>query len=152
MPRTVGSMMSRITCASSSGVTSGAGGVGAHAAGVGSAVAVVARLVVLRGRHRQDGFAVDDADETGFLAGQELLDHDAMTGFAEAIAGQHVVDRGVGLGAVGGDDHTLAGSEAVGLDHHRESEFAGVGLCRLDLGKALVARRSESRGARENPW
>src|SRR5690606_21175276 len=65
------------------------GGVGAHAAGVGPGVAVADPLVVLAGRHGQGGGAVDDRDEAGLLAVQELLDYHPCACVSERVAGQH---------------------------------------------------------------
>jgi hypothetical protein len=58
-----------------------------------------------------------DDDEADFLAAQEFLDHDGLTGAAETAAehgGGRVDRRLMGLA----DDDTLAGREPVGLDHH----------------------------------
>ena len=59
------------------------GRVGAHAARVRSAIAVVAALVILRSRERQDVLAADDRDEARFLAAEKLFDHDRAAGGAE---------------------------------------------------------------------
>lgn len=54
----------------------GGGSVGAHAAGVGAGVAVADALVVLRGRQREDGFAVGEGEDGDLVALEVLLDHD----------------------------------------------------------------------------
>ncbi len=112
--------------------------VGAHAAGVGAAVAIADALVILAGGHRQHVLAVDHDDEAGFLTVQELFDHDAGTGIAEGIAGEHVAHGVFGFGQGHGDDHALAGGQAVGLDHDRRTLLTQIGQRRLHLGEVLV--------------
>lgn len=82
--------------------------------------------------------AVDHDDEAGFLAVEELLDDHARTGFTESVAGEHVAHRVLGFLQGHGDDHALAGGQAVGLDHDRRAFFTQVGQGRLDLGEVLV--------------
>jgi hypothetical protein len=79
--------------------------------------------------------AVDHDDETRFLADQEFLDHHAVAGFAEGIAGEHVAHCRDRLSSVVGDDHALAGRQPVGLDHDRRAALADIGQRRLDLGE-----------------
>ncbi len=57
--------------------------VSAHAARVGAPVAVVSALVVLRARQRQHGLAVHEGEIAGFVAFEELLDHDRFAGGPE---------------------------------------------------------------------
>ena len=73
------------------------GRVRAHAAGVRSLVAVAQALVILAGGERQYVDAVAHHYEARLLALHELLDHHACARRAEASAGHHRVDRGVGL-------------------------------------------------------
>ena len=49
----------------------------------GTAIAVVATLVILRSRERQDVLAADDRDEARFFAAQEFFDHHRVAGRAE---------------------------------------------------------------------
>ena len=114
------------------------GGVGAHAAGVGAAVALVSRLVILRGGQGQDVFAVHHDDEAGLLALQEFLDHHPVPGLAEGIAGQHVLRRGDGLVFRLRQDHALAGGQTVGLDHDGRALLADVGDGLADVGEVAV--------------
>ena len=72
--------------------------------------------MVLRAAERHDRRAVGQREEARFLAVHEFLDHHFGAGFAE-LAAEHVGERGLGLGAGLGDDHALAGGEAVGLEH-----------------------------------
>ena len=55
--------------------------------------------MVLRRRERERGLAVGDEEERQLLALHELLDQHLGPGLAEAVADEHVVDRGLGLGA-----------------------------------------------------
>ena len=90
--------------------------VDAHAAGVGPLVVVHDSLVVAAQRQRQDVGAGDDRHRGGLHAGETVFDHDAIAGRAEG-AGKHLIDGRVGVVDVVGDDHALAGGEAVGLEH-----------------------------------
>ena len=93
--------------------------------------------MVLAGGQREDVLAVDHDDETGFLAVEEILDHDAGAGIAELVAGQHVVDGGVRFSQRHGDDNAFAGSEAVGLDDDGCALLVDVGMCCGRLEKSL---------------
>ena len=87
-PRIVGSITSLMMRACIAGRDHRRGRVRAHAAGVGAVVAVVAPLVILRRRQRQDVLAVRHHDEAGFLARQEFLDDDLVARVAE-LPGEH---------------------------------------------------------------
>lgn len=67
--------------------------------------------MVLGGGHRKNVFAVDHHDEGGFLAVEEVLDHDAGAGVAEGVAFEHHVDRVMGFLFGHGDDDALAGGQ-----------------------------------------
>ena len=70
---------------------------------------------------------------------QELLDHHAVAGLAEGIAREHVVHRGDRpASSVVGEDHALAGRQAVGLDHDRARPARG---CRPRAGAISVKVR-----------
>ncbi len=140
-------MISRITRAWIVGVTIGAGGIGAHAAGVRAAIAVEQALVVLAGRERQRVPAVAHDDEARFLAGQEVLDDDARAAGAERVADEHRSDRGFGFGDAAGDDDTLAGRQAIGLDHDRRPAAPDIGTCLGRVGEGAVFARWVCRGA-----
>ena len=127
--------MSRITCSATASVTTGAG---AHAAGVGSAVALVAGLVVLRCRERQQRAAIRDGDEARLLALEKCLDDDLAAGLPEARIDEHLARRIHGGPDRVGDHDALAGREAVGLDHDRRT-----------LPLDVLARGVEVREARE---
>ena len=74
----------------------------------------------------------------------------SCAGFAE-LAAEHHVDGGLGLGHGLGDDHALAGGQAIGLHDDRRALLAHVVLRRLGVGEAAVSRRSESCWRRD-PW
>ena len=67
--------------------------------------------MILRRGERDRGLAVAQREERDFLAAQEFLDHDLGAGRAEP-AGEHHVDRGLGLGDRLRDDDALAGAQA----------------------------------------
>ena len=87
----------------------------AHSACVRSAVAIEHRFVVLRGGQRHHVAPVAQGDETHFLAAQEFFDHHAAAQPAERL---------FGLRAVLGHHHAFTRRQAIGLQHHRESEAA----------------------------
>jgi len=68
---------------------------------------------------------------------EEILDHDAGAGIAQLVAGQHVVDGGVGFVECHGDDDALAGGQAVGLDDDRGALLVDVGMGRGGIGEGL---------------
>ena len=59
---------------------------------------------------------------------EEFLHHHAAPGIAERRSGQHGFERRLGFGYCLGDDHTLAGGQAVRFDNHRHRAFAHIGL------------------------
>ena len=64
--------------------------------------------------------AVAEAEETRFLAVEELLDHHFRAGLAEGAV-ETGVERGQRLADRHGDGDALAGREAVGLDDDRRA-------------------------------
>ena len=139
-----------IAACSSDGVQHGRGRIGAHAAGIGTGVAVADALVILRARKRDDILAVAEGEEACFLAVHEFLDHDGMTALPEA-AFEHEVDGLVRLGLACGDDHALAGGQAVGLDHHRIAQGFGKGPGGIGRGEAPVGGGGNAGLARKDP-
>ena len=119
----------------------GSRGVGAHAARVGTLVGVKKTLVVLGGGHRKNVFAVDHHDEGGFLAVEEVLDHDAGAGVAEGVAFEHHVDRVMGFLFGHGDDYALAGGKAISLDDDRSALAADVGVGGFGIREGFVVGR-----------
>ena len=123
------------------------GRISAHAAGVWALVAIISALVILRRRQGQGGLAVANGKEARFLAGQEILDDNALPGGAELAQKQYLVDGRVRLASGFGDHDALAARQTVRLDH--EGRFA-VAQIRLradrfieDLvvgGRDIVAR------------
>jgi hypothetical protein len=90
-----------------------------HPAGVGSAAAVENCLVILKGAERDRVLAVAQREERNFLAGQELLDDDAIARGAEASTLHRVRDRFQSRVHVMADDNAFPQCETVGLDDHR---------------------------------
>ena len=118
--------------------------VGTHAASVRPLVAVAQAFVVLAGGERQHVHAVAHDDEARFLALQEFLDHHALARGAELLLPEHRVDRRVRLLARRGDDHALAGGEAIGLDDDRRALFVDVRLRLTGGGESRVAGRRDA--------
>ena len=71
--------------------------------------------MVLRGAEGDDGFAIGEREETGFLSVEELLDHHLRAGRAE-LAAEHVGQRGLGFGAGLRDHNALARRQPVRLE------------------------------------
>ena len=111
--------------------------IGAHAAGIGARVAVADALVVLRRGQRQHVLAVDQGEEARLLAFQELLDDDLGARGSER-AGEAGVDGLLGRRRRLGDDHALAGRQAVGLDDDRQLLRRQIGLGGARIGEAAI--------------
>ena len=62
---------------------------------------------------------------------------------AEGAVEQHALEGGLGLDQVGGDDHSLAGGEAVVFEHCREGARAHVVEGVFVAGEAAVACRGD---------
>ena len=116
----------------------------AHAAGVGPGVAVAQALVVLAGGERQDMRAVAHHDEARLFAFEKFLDDDTRPGGAQALIGEHHVDRGMRLFACPRHHHALSAGEAVGLDDDRSAMLDDIGL---GVRGALEARVAGGRDA-----
>ena len=95
------------------------GAVGAHAASVRAGVAIVSPFVILGRRQCENRAAVGDRQHAGFLAVEAFFDDDLVAGLAELLVAADASDGLDGFGARGADEHAFAGSEAVGLHHHR---------------------------------
>ena len=91
------------------------GRVGAHPPGIGTPVGFFEPLVILCACKRHDVLPVRHDDEARFLALQEFLDDDLISGIAETPR-QHLLCRGVGLVQCLGDHHALARRQTAGLD------------------------------------
>src|ERR1700730_5848821 len=107
-----------------------------HAAGVRSSIAIVAPLVILRGRQGNALLVVRHHNEADFFALEEFLDHDGAAGCAETSAehfAAHLNGRRVRVAYL----HALAGSQAIRLDHQRP----GIRV-RLVLVKRRRGRKS----------
>ena len=85
----------------------------AHAAGVRAGVAVINSFVVLSGSERNGIAAVAEGDEADLLAAEELLDDES------ALQGG---ERGLGFGAIVGDDDAFAGRQSIGFQNDGEAE------------------------------
>ena len=83
---------------------------------------------MILGRVERDrGLAVAQRQERGLLAGQEFLDEDVGSGRTQP-ARHHHVDGGLRFFDAFRHHHTLAGREAVGLDHDRGAFPADMSL------------------------
>ena len=117
----------------------GDGAPGTHAAGVGADVAVAHPLEVLGGGQGHGALAVAHDEHRRLGAGEALLDDHGPTRGAERRARELVGHVGLGLGQGLGDQHALAGGQAVGLHHVEAGQGAQEGDRRLDLGEHAVA-------------
>ncbi len=70
---------------------------------------------------------------------EEFLDHHPAAGGAERVAGQHVAHRGFGLGVAPGEDHALAGCQAVGFDDNRSAVIMDECQGLIEVGEDAVA-------------
>ena len=105
----------------------------AHAAGHRAGVAVVDRLVVLRGFHQVNVAAVDERHHADFGAAHELFDDDACAGIAEDLLSHDLVNRIDRVGLAVTDLYALALGKAGGFDHDRRGPhfdvlLGGVGV------------------------
>src|SRR6185312_5244277 len=87
---------------------------------------------------RQRMGAVDQGEETRFLAVEELLDHQLRARRAEAPRQHRLVDGGERLLDGRSDGDAFAGGESVRLDDDRCAAPADELLRRLGLAKAPV--------------
>src|SRR4051812_32417936 len=78
-------------------------------------------LVVLRRRERDCDVPVDQREQAGFLAVEELLDDERPVARG--------VDCRLSLVAAGCHGHALTGRKSIGFDHHRDGEPAESGPC-----------------------
>ncbi len=90
----------------------------------------------------QDRAAVGQGKEAGFLARHELFQHHFLAGLAER-AGEHGVECVERFLPGFGDDHALAGGQAIGLDHHRQGEIVERG------DRAILAGDTDVAGGRD---
>ena len=119
------------------------------------------------GRGQSEGvLAVAQGEKARLLAVEEFLHHDLISRRAEGFFRHHDIHGGLRLLRDVADEHALAGSQPVGLDHQRAAFFAdkGLGLCGVSesaiggggdvvtgaeiLHEALGAFQSGSRHAR----
>ena len=98
--------------------------IGTHTTCVRTRITVPDALVILRRSERQNRFSVCQGEKTYLFPIQIFFDHDFRPGLTEAVAGQHVANRGFGLFNALGDDHTLAGGQPVLLDDDGGAGFA----------------------------
>jgi hypothetical protein len=93
--------------------------------------------VVLRRGERQHVLPVDQRGEARFLAFQEFLDDDFSARGSEC-PGEAGIDCTLGRRRRLGDDHALAGRQAVGLDDDRQLLRRQIGLGGARIGKAAI--------------
>ena len=121
------------------GVEPGQRRIGAHAAGVRAEVTVTEAFVVLGGGERQHAVAVAEQEEGDLLPVQEFFDQHAAV--LKPVDG--MVDRGR---TVHGDEHALAGGEAVGLHHVGRPELVECGRGFGERPGAFGASGGHARG------
>ena len=112
-------------------------------AGVGPLVAVEDPLEVLGGLQRVDGRAVGDREQRHLGAVEVLLDHDPLARRPRGRAR---------LVAVVGDDHALAGGEAVVLHDVRRAERVEGGRRLARRSCTAAPQRSGRRPPPSRPW
>ena len=95
----------------------------AHAAGVRAGLAVERLLVILGRRERDELLPVGQRHERDFLAGQELLDQDAVRGVAELLLLEDQPQILLGLRLRFDDDDAFARRQAVDFDDGRIAEL-----------------------------
>ena len=99
--------------------------------------------MILRGADGDDGRPVGQREETGFLAGEKLFDHDFAAGAAEPAI-EHLTQRFLRLFVRFRDDHALACGETVGLEHEGRLEPLERAPRRLQRGAAFVPRGGDA--------
>ena len=87
-------------------------------------------LVILRARERQRRLPSVMRDEAGFLALEELFDHDRAPASPNARCRACRASARSALGDRRRDDDALAGREPVGLDHDGAPRVRDVGVAR----------------------
>ncbi len=112
-------------------------GIRPHPTGVRTFVTVAETLVVLGGRERQHVVPVTQQEEGDLLAVEKLLDENAS--LAEPVG--RVSESRV---PIRGDQHALAGGQAIGLDHVGCTIF-------VDRGDGFVERSCPNGAARRHP-
>ncbi len=108
---------------------------------LGPSVAVADALEVLGGGEGHGAGAVADRQHRELGAGEALLDHDGAAGVPERLARQVLARSRLGPRRGLGDQHALAGGQAVGLDHVEPGQRVEEGERGLDLGEGAVAGR-----------
>jgi hypothetical protein len=96
--------------------------------------------VILRGAEGHDGAAIGQCKEARLLAFQELLDHGLGARLPEA-AGEDLAHRILRFVHGHRHGHALAGSQAIGLDHHRGAKTVQRGEPICLVRDADIARR-----------
>ena len=85
--------------------------------------------------------AIREGQERGFLALQELLDHDARAGLPEAAVAHDGGNRIARLAAGGAHQHAFARGQSVRLDHDRR-----VDTVQIAVGFVRIVEHPELRG------
>ncbi len=113
--------------------------IGTHAAGIGTSIAVQGRFVVLGRRQGHDNLTVGEGQKRRLLPFQKFLDNHATASGAKSSFAEDVLHRGDGFRLSLGDDDTLTGSKAVGLDHDGRALLTDKVLGLLGIGEGAVS-------------
>ena len=105
--------------------------------------------MILAGGHGYGGAAVAKGQKRGLFADERLFHHHRGPGSAESSGHHGLVDGGNGLIGVAGYCDALAGSQAVGLDHHGAVKLSGVGPGRSGLGKRFIGGGGHAGGGHD---
>ena len=114
----------------------------AHTAGVEPLVAFADALVVFCHRQQLIVLAIGEGKHRAFDARKELLNHHRASGSAKA-ARQHTLEFAFSLLQIIDNEHTLAGSQAVGFEHIGGIEAFQEGKTLVDVfgSDALIGSR-----------
>ena len=119
----------------------GNGRIGAHSSGIGTFVPLEGTFVILGKDHRRYHKTIHKAHETEFRAGEEFFHHHLA--LAEALIQQHVFQRLFGLGGRLGDNHALAGGQAVVFQDHGEFALPDILPGSVEIGEGAINGRGD---------
>ena len=95
--------------------------------------------------------AVDERHQRRLAPDEELLDHHAPPGVAEARSPTSIARTlALGLGRAARDDHALAGGQPVGLDDQRARRRSRTAASMNSSASGSLRERAERRG--RHPW
>ena len=109
-----------------------------HPTGVGALVAVIDSFVVTCRSHEDGRRAVTRGEDRELVAVEVLLDDEGPPRVAERLSREIAVDARIGLGPGRHDGHSLACSEAIGLDHVGRPEAVEEHLGLFGVGERAI--------------